>query len=328
MIRTKDNAVIGQIQKRWDALIPNCPELQQVAEFHRMACSCVFRQPPQLKPFPLQPSELREKLEQGVALLQGEEAHLDFTQVSPLFYELVKLALTYKETSDGEFRKSSDTLDTASSSRPSLLKKVMTGAKSVFSKTEVSHERKSKEKVEEVQRLFIHALRGEMDPLLEEARQHNLSLEGFLTLLYYSLTPTLQTYAIQLKPFLDLDLWTQGYCPVCGAWPSLSELRGSDPIRYLRCSLCGSDWMYPLLHCPYCKNTDHKRLGYFFIEGNEKKDRIYVCEECKGYLKVFSVLDPIQPELLSLEDLATLQFDIVASDKGYNRPYPFQKRII
>jgi len=316
--KTKENPLIGQIRKRWEELIGVNPRLRQLAEFHQAVCARLYRQPPHLTELPLQPAALKNKLEQDRALLQGEEARLDLTPTIPLFYELIDLASTYRETLKG----GSQRLPEGSfgiSSRPSLLRKVLTGAKSALGRDSAQAQGP------EVPRLLVQALLGDLDPIAREAMRLGISLELLLTLLQYSLMPALQSYARQLKPVLELDLWTRGYCPVCGAWPVLSELRGADPIRYLRCALCGSDWVYPLLRCPYCENADHKRLEYFFVEGEEKKERVYTCEECKGYMKVFSTLDPIQAELLTLEDLATLHLDMIASEKGYSRPYPFQK---
>ncbi len=55
--------------------------------------------------------------------------------------------------------------------------------------------------------------------------------------------------------------WRQGYCPVCGAWPALAELRGLESARRLRCGRCGADWGVEWLRCPYCGVTDHRSLG-------------------------------------------------------------------
>src|SRR5438552_1345771 len=46
--------------------------------------------------------------------------------------------------------------------------------------------------------------------------------------------------------------WSRGYCPVCGAWPVLAELRGLERTRCLRCGRCGVDWQRPWLACVYC----------------------------------------------------------------------------
>ncbi len=317
MAKTSDNPLIVQIQKRWDSLVLANPELQPIAEFHREVCRCIYRSPVQGPELPFQSdkngvpsSSAKEKLKQGIALLQGEEELLDFTLPVSFYRELLQIAFSYKHTLNPH--------QNLASSR-SFLDKVITGARSMIQAG------KWYQNQQDIRQLFIYVLQGNLDRITQEAEQLHISRDLLLTLLHYSLMPVLQAYGTRLKPLLELDLWTQGNCPICGAWPSLSELRGADQIRYLRCSLCGGDWVYPLLRCPYCENTNHEKLGYFFVEGEEKKHRIYVCEECKGYLKVFPTLDPTPAEFLNLEDLATLHFDVVAAERGYSRPYPFQK---
>jgi FdhE protein len=315
--KTSDNPLIVQIQKRWDSLILVNPQLRPIAEFHQEVCKRIYQSPVHLTELPFQSDKsgdssalLKEKLKQGIAFLQGEEEVLDFTLPVSLYRELLQMAFSYKRILNPYQSKISS---------GSFLNRLITGARSMVQAD------KSQESQRDIRQLFIHVLQGNMDRIAQEAEQLHLSPDLLLTLLHYSLMPILQAYGARLKPLLDLDLWTRGNCPVCGAWPSLSELRGADQIRYLRCSLCGSDWVYPLLRCPYCENADHEKLGYFFVEGEEKKHRIYVCEACKGYLKVFPTLDPTPTEFLNLEDLATLHFDVVAAERGYSRPYPFQK---
>lgn len=323
MTKTKNNPLIEQIQKRWEELVLANPGLQEIAKFHQEVSACLYRQPLPLAEFSLQLTNPRKKLEQGFALLQGEESWLNLTGAARLLGELFQLASTYTEALM-EKRRSKVTSSLFSKSSleailagPSSLKKILAHTKSGSAQGKVQEQ--------EILQLLIQFLKGNLDPIGLEAERLNLSLELLLTLVQYSLMPTLQAYANQLKSFVELDSWTRGNCPICGAWPALSELRGPDQVRYLRCSLCGSDWAYPLLRCPYCENSDHNQLEYFFIEGEEKKHRVYVCEACKGYVKIFPVLDPTPAELLSLEELASLHFDIIAADKGYARPYPFQK---
>src|SRR3989442_13228665 len=51
--------------------------------------------------------------------------------------------------------------------------------------------------------------------------------------------------------------WWEGYCPVCGAWPTLAEFRGLERKRWLRCGRCGIGWEVPWLRCPFCAETSH-----------------------------------------------------------------------
>ncbi len=54
--------------------------------------------------------------------------------------------------------------------------------------------------------------------------------------------------------------WVEGYCPVCGAWPAVAEVRGIDRSRYFRCGRCAGEWQVNCLVCAFCGMTDHEQL--------------------------------------------------------------------
>jgi len=114
--------------------------------------------------------------------------------------------------------------------------------------------------------------------------------------------------------------WQRGYCPVCGAWPVLVEMRGIERVRCLRCGCCGADWPLPLLHCAFCDEIDHHHLGSLLLEGEEQQTRIETCESCHGYLKAVTTLGALPFRTLALKDLETIPLDLAAQDRGYARP--------
>jgi FdhE protein len=114
--------------------------------------------------------------------------------------------------------------------------------------------------------------------------------------------------------------WQLGYCPVCGAWPALVEMRGIERERRSRCTCCGASWTLPVLRCAFCGETDHNRLGYLLPEGEEQQRRIETCESCRGYLKVVTTLGALPFAVLALQDLVTVPLDLAAQDRGYARP--------
>lgn len=117
--------------------------------------------------------------------------------------------------------------------------------------------------------------------------------------------------------------WTHGYCPVCGAWPALAELRGLERSRRLRCGRCATDWPLPVLQCAYCGEDDHDRLGTLTPEGESQTRRVEVCYTCKGYLKTFTTLRPMVLRTIAMTDLASVDLDLIAQERTYSRPSQF-----
>jgi FdhE protein len=114
--------------------------------------------------------------------------------------------------------------------------------------------------------------------------------------------------------------WPHGYCPTCGAWPALAEIRGLDGARHLRCRCCGGDWATEWLRCPFCGERDHTQLGALVSADGLEREKIEVCDRCHGYLKTITTFAPIRPEQVVLQDLATVVLDVAAVERGYRPP--------
>jgi formate dehydrogenase accessory protein FdhE len=104
-----------------------------------------------------------------------------------------------------------------------------------------------------------------------------------------------------------------GECPFCLAYPRIAF--DSETARQLNCLLCGQEWEFHRIKCPYCGNEDHETLGYFEAEGIEGV-KVYYCDQCKYYIKV---IDTREREVLDAEteDILTLVMDEVAQQEGY-----------
>jgi FdhE protein len=114
--------------------------------------------------------------------------------------------------------------------------------------------------------------------------------------------------------------WQRGYCPVCGAFPSMVEMRGIQRERRMRCGCCGSDWLLPVLRCAFCDELDHQKLGFLLSEGEVHHVRVETCATCRGYLKSITTLGALPYTALAMKDLSTVTFDLAAQDRGYARP--------
>lgn len=167
-----------------------------------------------------------------------------------------------------------------------------------------------------------------------DAKTRELKLDAALlwTLAQNAVKPAFRAWAFALTPLIKVadpaipsgrgwgDLnWERGNCFVCGSIATLAELQGNDQFRHLRCGRCGADWEYRRLVCIYCSNENVKTLGKLYADDQRQQMHAQVCDNCKGYLKVINAFSPNPPEMLAVQDLATLHLDFIAQKHGYAR---------
>jgi FdhE protein len=120
--------------------------------------------------------------------------------------------------------------------------------------------------------------------------------------------------------------WPHGHCPVCGAWPSLAELRGLERERHLRCGRCAADWTTAWLRCAFCGTQEHEHLRSLVptsVAGGPVEPLttgVDTCQACRGYLKTVTTLTATGADDLGLLDLTTVELDTAALARGYARP--------
>ena len=130
-----------------------------------------------------------------------------------------------------------------------------------------------------------------------------------------ALRPYLAWAAGQVMPHIDQDYWKRGYCPVCGGAPDFGTMDAESGARHLLCSRCDSQWLYKRVGCPFCTTTDHTKITYYPSENNVY--RLYVCQECKRYLKTLDLRETNRAVLLPVERIVTGAMDAAAQQKGY-----------
>jgi FdhE protein len=114
--------------------------------------------------------------------------------------------------------------------------------------------------------------------------------------------------------------WAESYCPVCGAWPTLVEVRGIERSRYFRCGRCSAEWYARALSCPYCGTNAHDDLASLVPEQQGSNAIVEACNRCQGYVKAFTRLEGCPSGTVMLEDLASVDLDLAALAHGYHRP--------
>ena len=168
--------------------------------------------------------------------------------------------------------------------------------------------------------LLAASIRQDGEQLAAMAIRAEVDSGLLLTLGQLATVPLLQACGRKAAPLLDEIRWETGYCPVCAAWPALAELRGLERKRWLRCGRCGASWWCYQQRCSFCATTDHKLQGYLAPEANRESQQAQICDGCQGYLKAVTSLGAIPPAEIAVYDLASLELDVAALERGYGRP--------
>ena len=133
-----------------------------------------------------------------------------------------------------------------------------------------------------------------------------------------ALKPSLNTLRGLVSGAIQKGKWEYGYCPLCGSRPDMAYL-DEQGKRMLHCELCGFEWTYPRIQCPFCENSDSEELGYFMSE-EEKGLRVDFCKKCNTYIKTIDLRVAEAPAPLELENLITLHLDMLAHEQGFTTP--------
>jgi len=171
----------------------------------------------------------------------------------------------------------------------------------------------------EVLELAAAAARQDGAAIRRGASAAHIDAGALETVVNLAVWPLLQACGRQLQAHIPPG-WSRGYCPVCGAWPVLAELRGLERTRCLRCGRCGADWQRPWLACVYCNERDHERLRSLVMEGRVEGRTVETCASCHGHLKSLATVQAVAPPDLLVSDLETVELDLAAWERGFRRP--------
>ncbi len=198
--------------------------------------------------------------------------------------------------------------------------------------------KQDKNKAEEIQKLIEAESDGTLklitliEKLFSQDSTYFYSLTGELKvdeqlLLFLALhlaRPFFEAVAEKLNDKVVDELWIKNRCPVCGSGAQIAKLEKEVGKKILNCLLCGSEWRFIRVKCPFCNNEDPKSLKFLEVEGTPY--RIDVCDQCKRYIKTLDEKKgggDTGKVIPSLEDLATMYLDVVAEKEGYEKSWFF-----
>lgn len=294
------------IVRRLRRLTQESPDLTNAARFYGAILPLLSNADLGAVPTSLTSGQTRAKMESGLPLLSDLDLELDDQAAGSL---MLRLALAIETIAEDPTP--TDAATSAENSREDNMFLPTAAARHIRQALEDGDICFSA--------LLPHIAAGNNDPVVSLAASLQLDPVLLRTLAEHALRPALREWRRQLTPLAEGIPWHRGYCFICGAEATLGELRENGQARHLRCGQCGADWAVRRLQCTYCGNEDHRKLGVLYEESRRETMRVEVCNCCRGYLKVITAFLPTSPELLPVEDLATLHLDYIAQERGYRR---------
>ena len=131
-----------------------------------------------------------------------------------------------------------------------------------------------------------------------------------------------------VTPWDENDTWQQGYCPVCGALPSIAWLErpSNDPRnpyltsgggkKHLHCGICGADWRFHRGKCPACGAEGDKLVEILREKTGAFGERIDWCTKCRAYCPTVDMRERETTPNLDALALGMFHLDMIASKKG------------
>jgi len=265
-----------------DRLIQQRPAAKTALAPFRELALLMIQVDPDIKPVEVEKGIRDIKQQEGFPLFSREDLPLDFSAASGLLKKFLEhLGATDRDDREG-------------------LKKA---------------HKKADDTGEWSKNLFKTILKQDEKALSLIAKEVDLDPKVIQFLGQVALTPSIHTLRDAMSSNIDTDGWDYGYCPLCGSQPDMAYFAKTGK-RYLHCELCGEEWAFSRIRCPFCDNQDQETLGYFEAE-EEEGFRVYFCRECMGYLKTIDkkAFEEVAP--LELENLATIHLDLLANENEF-----------
>jgi len=274
--------MIEHLLENIDHLIKQRPVCKAVLESYRELVNLMKKVEPEPQNIVFEDRLKDLKKEDGFPLFSKEDLPVDLNISSELFIKFIEHLLnTEREDKDG-------------------LKKVL---------------EKSKNDSGWSDSLLNAVLSKDDKTLSKTGKEVGLDPGTLVFLAQVALKQSLFTLREATSDRMDKENWDYGHCPACGSEPDMAYFDKTGK-RYLHCELCGEEWVHARLKCPFCRNEEHKTLGYFDVEG-EEGFRVDFCRKCQRYIKTVDKRFFEEAAPMELENLATIHLDILANEHGF-----------
>ncbi|MFQ5704555.1 MAG: formate dehydrogenase accessory protein FdhE [Gemmatimonadales bacterium] len=114
--------------------------------------------------------------------------------------------------------------------------------------------------------------------------------------------------------------WSENVCPYCKSLPQVAVIRDDKDHkgrRYLVCALCSTEWTFPRLDCPSCRETNPDKLVYH-VPDSLAHIRVEECKECRRYIKSVDLrVDGTAVPVV--DDVATVELDLWSAERGLQK---------
>ena len=121
--------------------------------------------------------------------------------------------------------------------------------------------------------------------------------------------------------------WQQGYCPVCGAFPTIAwldkpmldernaYLAGGGGKKHLHCSQCGAGWKFLRGACPSCGKEASGTMEMLRETEAARGERLDWCTKCSTYCPTVDLREREAVPNLDALALGMMHLDMVAARK-------------
>ncbi|MCK9294158.1 MAG: formate dehydrogenase accessory protein FdhE [Desulfobulbaceae bacterium] len=109
--------------------------------------------------------------------------------------------------------------------------------------------------------------------------------------------------------------WDKGYCPVCGSFPMLAVTREKGQ-KWLQCSQCSHEWLFPRLRCPSCDHENPQETNYQYVD-NEKNEQAFTCGKCRKYLITINRPANLEKSDLDITAISLAHLDLLLQNQGF-----------